>query len=144
MAKNKKHTNYSNKKLDRFINNRVDLQPKDKKELDYFYSYFVFRDTEELKRVRTIVQSRTVKNNAMAIILSLLSFGGSFYLWLSNYIMDTGKEIAIGFCAVMMLYCGMLYVAVSFIDGKLRKDEQRYTLIVEVIDRILSEREENL
>lgn len=141
MDKNKRCTNYYNKKLDRFINKRVDLKPEDKKELDYFYSYFVFKDTEELKRVRCVIKSKTVKSNATAILLSTLSFFVTVYLWLSNYIKDTNAETAAMFVFVTVLYCAIIYFVLSLTDKRSRKEEQRYTLIVEVIDRILSERE---
>ena len=107
-----------------------------------------FRTTEELKTYKILLKSKMVRSNSIAITLSLIALISSFVMTLVNLFKDFLEKETSGAALFGIVFLCGVFIAVylimfgintsdSYNTGKYKK----FTLMIETIDKILSERE---
>ena len=138
------------KYLKKFIDKNVYEDLYNKNAFEFFYSELYFRTTEELQMYRSILKAKMIRNNSTTIFLSLIALFSSFSIAFINLIKDIFEEeikeyILVGSMALFFVFITVyiIYLLMNEVEVSLTGKSKKMSLIIEVIDKILSEREKN-
>ena len=139
-----------NKKVTKFVEKNVYDDLESQNIFKLFYDEFYFRTTDELKMYRSIIKSKMVKGNSIAILLSLVALIFSFSTALIDLFKDlmeketkTAAVIGIVFLLGVFIAAYIIFFIIDGMDISITGKHKKMSLMIEAIDKILSERKEN-
>lgn len=138
------------KNLTKYVEKNLYNDQASKNTFDFYYSEFYFRTTDELKIYRSILKSKMIRNNSTSITLSLITLFFSFsinFVGLFKDVLlkqtDVAAETSMMFLTAIFLCIFVVLIIVNEKDDTSTRKNKRLFLMVEAIDKILSEREDN-